>query len=68
MSRRHYPHWAVTRVYDSAGNVIETHERAGDSKSGENCLDFSALLASFFSHPNENARAFNPLFVISRSR
>ncbi len=25
-------HDAVIRVYDSAGNVIETHEHAGDSK------------------------------------
>ena len=32
MSRRRYPHWAVTRVYDDAGNVIETHEHAGDFK------------------------------------
>jgi hypothetical protein len=24
----------VIRVYDSAGNVIETHEHAGDFKSG----------------------------------
>jgi hypothetical protein len=26
------PHDAVTRVYDEAGNVIETHEHAGDFK------------------------------------
>jgi hypothetical protein len=26
------PHDAVIRVYDEAGNVIETHEQAGDSK------------------------------------
>ena len=25
-------HGAVIRVYDSAGNVIDTHEHAGDSK------------------------------------
>jgi hypothetical protein len=25
-------HDAVIRVYDAAGNVIETHEHAGDSK------------------------------------
>jgi hypothetical protein len=25
-------HDAVIRVYDQAGNVIETHEHAGDSK------------------------------------
>ena len=24
----------LIRVYDDAGNVIETHEHAGDSKSG----------------------------------
>ena len=32
MSRRRYPHQAITRVYDEAGNVIETHEHAGDFK------------------------------------
>jgi hypothetical protein len=26
---------AVIRVYDAAGNVIETHEHAGDFKGGE---------------------------------
>ncbi|HMF45951.1 MAG TPA: hypothetical protein VKE29_04705 [Candidatus Udaeobacter sp.] len=26
------PHAAVIRVYDDAGNVIETHEHAGDFK------------------------------------
>jgi hypothetical protein len=25
-------HYAVVRVYDEAGNVIETHEHAGDFK------------------------------------
>jgi hypothetical protein len=25
-------HDAVIRVYDAAGNVVETHEQAGDSK------------------------------------
>ena len=28
-------HDAVIRVYDEAGNVIETHEHKGDLKSGE---------------------------------
>jgi hypothetical protein len=28
-------HDAVIRVYDAAGNVIETHEHTGDFKSGE---------------------------------
>jgi hypothetical protein len=28
-------HHALIRVYDEAGNVIETHEHAGDSKHGE---------------------------------
>ena len=28
-------HNAVIRVYDEAGNVIETYEHAGDFKSGE---------------------------------
>jgi hypothetical protein len=27
-------HHAVIRVYDDAGNVIETHEHAGDFKEG----------------------------------
>jgi hypothetical protein len=27
-------HVAVIRVYDAAGNVIETHEHAGDFKRG----------------------------------
>ena len=27
-------HDAVIRVYDEAGNVIETHEQAGDFKEG----------------------------------
>jgi hypothetical protein len=29
---RSRPHNAVIRVYDEAGNVIETHEHAGDSR------------------------------------
>ena len=28
-------HRAVIRVYDAAGNMIETHEHRGESKSGE---------------------------------
>jgi hypothetical protein len=27
-----FPHRAVFRVYDEAGNVIETHEQAGEFK------------------------------------
>jgi hypothetical protein len=27
-----FPHNAVIRVYDAAGNVIETHEHKGDFK------------------------------------
>lgn len=27
-------HYAVIRVYDAAGNVIETHEHKGDFKEG----------------------------------
>ena len=30
--RRNRSHDAVIRVYDDAGNVIETHEHAGDFK------------------------------------
>ena len=29
---RRWPQYAVIRVYDEAGNVIETHEQAGDFK------------------------------------
>jgi len=29
-------HDAVIRVYDACGDVIETHEHAGDFKSGKN--------------------------------
>jgi hypothetical protein len=29
---RRHSHDAVIRVYDEAGNVIETHEHAGDFK------------------------------------
>ena len=32
MSSRRYPYRAVTGVYDDAGNVIETHEHAGNSE------------------------------------
>src|SRR5262245_42455713 len=32
-------HDAVIRVYDAAGNAIETHEHARDSKSGRCCQD-----------------------------
>jgi len=36
-------HRAVIRVYDSAGNVIETHEHAGDFEEGiVNCRALSA--------------------------
>jgi hypothetical protein len=31
-TRRGRSHKAVIRVYDDAGNVIETHEQAGDVK------------------------------------
>jgi hypothetical protein len=30
-------HDAVIRVYDDAGNVIDTHEHAGDFKGSVNC-------------------------------
>jgi hypothetical protein len=32
-------HDAVIRFYDKAGNVIETHEHAGDSKNGKIALE-----------------------------
>jgi hypothetical protein len=31
-------HRAVLRVYDAAGNVIDTHEHAGDFRSGSNSV------------------------------
>ncbi len=34
MMCRMRPHAAVIRVYDDAGDVIETHEHAGEFKSG----------------------------------
>ena len=30
-------HHAVIRVYDEAGNVIETHEHAGDFREQKSC-------------------------------
>jgi hypothetical protein len=36
----------VIRVYDQAGNVIETHEHTGDFKEGE--LTFSSRRVAFF--------------------
>jgi hypothetical protein len=41
-------HDAVIRVYDAAGNVIETHQRAGDFKRFESGPQFpsSAHMAS----------------------
>jgi hypothetical protein len=37
-------HDAVIRVYDAAGNLIETHEHKGDSKSGKGgCLPSCSL-------------------------
>ena len=43
-------HAAVIRVHDAAGNVIETHEHAGDSRSGEQCARIrSRTLSNIFS-------------------
>jgi hypothetical protein len=36
-------HDAVIRVYDEAGNVIETHEHAGDFKELVSSLSFQRL-------------------------
>jgi hypothetical protein len=30
-------HHAVIRVYDAAGNVVETHEQAGDFREQKRC-------------------------------
>jgi predicted GNAT family acetyltransferase len=40
----------VIRVYDEAGNVIETHERAGEFKE----------LASVFVSPEQRRRGISP--------
>jgi len=47
-------HDAVIRVYDAAGNEIETHQHAGDFESGE------LLLSSHrsFAKPNAHDSAF----------
>ena len=39
-------HDAVIRVYDKAGNVIETHEHKGDSKSGSGHADRHGFFSS----------------------
>ena len=44
-------HDAVIRVYDDAGNVIETHEHAGEFKSGSVIL-FTDLLRCLTSFPD----------------
>jgi hypothetical protein len=35
-------HDAVIRIYDAAGNVIETHEYAGDFKESVNCSELDS--------------------------
>jgi hypothetical protein len=42
-----WPHAAVIRVYDEAGNVIETHEHKGDFKSDEGSFSRTRSLAVF---------------------
>jgi hypothetical protein len=37
MSSGRYPHRAVIRVYDDAGNVIETHEHKGGGGCAKLC-------------------------------
>jgi hypothetical protein len=41
---RCHSHDAVIRVYDKTGNVIETHEHAGDFKK---VMDFARLMPRF---------------------
>jgi hypothetical protein len=41
-------HYAVIRVYDDAGNVIETHEHAGDFREPQECS-----FGSFIDRPHE---------------
>jgi hypothetical protein len=49
---------AVTRVYDEAGNMIETHEHAGDFKRAVNLYSHSSR------HPENDARSTANLNVI----
>ncbi|PYK64054.1 MAG: hypothetical protein DME50_15720 [Verrucomicrobia bacterium] len=42
----HRSHHAVIRVYDDAGNVIETHEQAASPRSGELVFHRAERLAS----------------------
>jgi hypothetical protein len=41
-------HDAVIRVYDDAGNVIETHEHKGDFKGGEVFTRIASYFSLFF--------------------
>jgi hypothetical protein len=40
--------FSLIRAYDEAGNVIETHEHAGEFKDGE----FACYRSAGFSFPN----------------
>jgi hypothetical protein len=48
------PHDAVSRVYNDAGNVIETHERAGDFR--ELRVQATARVLKLFRWPTEKRR------------
>src|SRR5215471_2515763 len=64
---KHYSrsHPAVVRVYDAAGNVIETHEHKGKSKKRQIPYE-SSLLASGEARPNIRcARCAYPLHIPS---
>jgi hypothetical protein len=49
----------VIRVYDDAGNVIETHEHAGDFKEpSDSFFSSQATILGFLDDPVEAARRF----------
>ena len=52
-------HDAVIRIYDEAGNVIETHEHKGDFKeSYDSFFSLQATIVGFLDDPVEAARRF----------
>jgi hypothetical protein len=50
---------AVIHVYDDAGNVIETHEHEGDSKSGETCRGTSVICSTVSEKRHKNLDIFS---------
>jgi hypothetical protein len=58
-THRSRSHDAVIGVYDEAGNLIETHEHAGDFKeSSDSFFSSQATILGFLDDPVEAARRF----------